>query len=234
LVFYPFSYAAFFLCTIIAFSANLLLTYGGGKTWYINTENPDYIRPFYENENGRKVVLEFDYETANGKADSAKFIIKSNGNSKRFDTIQDAVSDPTNKNIVDYLEKCTHITSIEKNYDSLSEILILVALGSLKNFQTTSQASQYDSVSEILLKSEISIADKFVFIATLLKEASHDIVFTDGFRNFGIRTHNSKEDSPFIFDFETKKYYHFSYSEKKNAFELTKPSEEIETNWMKI
>lgn len=234
LVFYPFSYSAFFVCTLISYAANLILTHGGGKTWFINTVDPEFIRPFYENENGRKIILEFEYETVKGKVDSIKLEIKSNGNSNHFKTINEAINDTLSKNIIDYLENCVHITSIHKNYDPLSEVLILVALGSMSGKPITDTSRAFLGSSEILLKHDVSLVDKLIFTLSLLGESAQEVIYSDDFQRFALRTPNSKDDSPFIFDFETKKYYHFSYSENKNAFELSKPNDETVTNWVKI
>jgi uncharacterized protein YegL len=234
LVFYPFSYTAFFVCTLIAYSANLILSHGGGKNWFINTVDPEFIRPFYENENGRKVILEFEYETVKGKVDTIKLEIKSNGNSNQFNSINEAVNDTLSKNIIDYLENCVHITAIYKNYDPLSEILILVALGSLPSKPLSDTSKVFLGTSEILLKNDVALVDKLIFTLSLLKESAQEVIYSDDFQRFALRTPNSKEDSPFIFDFETKNHYHFSYSENKNAFELSKPNDETVINWVKI
>ena len=232
---YPFSYVAFFVCTLIAFSANQYLTYGGGKTWFINTQNPDFIPAFYENQSGRKIVLEFDYQTTLGKSDTEKFEIKSNGNSNSFDTMKAAITDPQSKNIIDYLENCIHITSIEKSYDSLSELKMLAALGSLSNKKINSESKVHKSPSEILLKKDVSMTDKLVFTLALFNESSHEVIHSlEDLRSFGIRTVNSKSDSPFIFEFERKNYYFFEYSDKKNVFELSELKNNKAINWIKI
>ena len=132
LVFYPFSYTAFYVCTLTAFSANLLLSYGGGKTWFINLQDPDYIPAFVGNETGTKIKIEFDYETSDGQSDTQIFEIKSNGNPNHFDSPEAAAMDSVSNNIIDYLENCVHITSIVKSYNTLSEAKMFAALGSFK------------------------------------------------------------------------------------------------------
>ncbi len=234
LILYPFSYTAFFVSTLIAFSANLMLTYGGIKTWFINQKEPNYIPLFYGNESGEKVIFEGDFETSLGASISYDFSVRSSGNSIPFKSITEAAKDTQSKNIIDYLENCVHTTSIVNGNDSLTEVLMLVTLGSIKSKPISPFDSVFRGPSELVLRKEITIADKLIFILALLNEAAHSIIYTEDMLSFAFKTPNIKGDSPFILDFETKKYYHFSYSEKKNAFELTKPSEETETNWLKI
>ena len=234
LILYPFSYTAFFVSTLIAFSANLMLTYGGIKTWFINQKEPNYIPLFYGNESGEKVIFEGDFETSLGASISYDFSLRSSGHSIPFKSIAEAVKDTQSKNIIDYLENCVHITSIVNGNDSLSEVLMIVNLGSIKSKPISPFDSVFRGPSELVLRKEITIADKLIFILALLNEAAHSIIYTEDMLSFAFKTPNIKGDSPFILDFETKKYYHFSYSENKNAFELSKPNDETVTNWVKI
>jgi len=234
--FYPFSYAAFFVCVLIAFSANQFLNHGGGKTWFINTENPDFIRPFYENntDSAMKVILDFEYETAGGKIESAKFEVRSSGNTDTYDTIKEAVLTVADKSIIDYLENCVHVLSIEKNYDLLSEAKVLIAMGCLSQKVIVEEPTRYFSSAEILLKTEVSLADKLILILSLLKEAAHEVVYSEDLKSLGFRTPNSLNDSPFIFEFETKYFYHFRYSDKDNSYKLEEIKRGEVDNWINI
>jgi len=234
LVFYPFSYTAFFVCTLTAFSANLFLSHGGGKTWFINQQDPNYIPPFVGNESGTKVKIEFDYETSDGKTDTQAFVIKSNGNLNKFNTIEAAVLDPQSKNIIDYLENCVHITSIVKGYNPLSEAKMLAALGSIKSKPVNASKHEFNSASQILLLKDTSLIDKLIFTLALFKEASHELIYSEDFKYFAYRTPNSVKDSPYIFEYERKNYYYFEYNDKTNAFELTEPQDAYEKKWIKF
>jgi len=234
LVIFPFSYSAFFVCTLIAFSANLFLSHGGGKTWFVNRQDPNYIRPFTGNESGTKIKIEFDYETSDGIGDTQTFEIRSNGNSQKFDSIESAVIDPQSKNTVDYLENCVHITSIVKSYNPLSEAKMLAALGSLKS-KPLKENNELRSPAEILLQEEVSLSDKLIHTLALFKEASHETIYSEDYKSFGFRTPNKKSDSPqCIFEYERENYYHFEYNDKTNGFELTEPQDVNEKNWKKL
>lgn len=234
LVFYPFSYAAFFVCTLIAFSANLFLSYGGGRTWFINQQDPNYIPAFMGNQSGTKVKLEFDYETSEGKSDKEIFEVRSNGNPNKFETIEEAVIDSGSKNIIDYLENCVHITSIVKSYNPLSESMMLAALGSLKSKPVNALDNDLNSPSKILLQKEISLSDKLIFTLALFKEATHETIYSEDMRHFAYRTPNSKGDSPFIFEYEQKNFYHFGYNDKNHSFILEKPEKDLNIIWKNL
>lgn len=234
LVFYPFSYAAFCVSTFIAFSANMMLNYGGKRTWFINTQDPEYIPSFAGAESGTKVKIEFEYETSQGLNDTETLEIRSNGNSKSYDTIEAAVLDPQSKSIVDYLENCVHITSIVKSYNPLSEAMMLAALGSLKSKPVSLDNNKFNGPSEILLHKEVSQSDKLIFTLALFKEAAHELIYSENHQYFAFRTPNNKTDSPFIFEYERKNFYHFAFNEKNNAFELQEPQDSNEQNWIKI
>jgi len=234
LIFYPFSYAAFCVSTFIAFSANMMLNYGGKRTWFINTQDPEYILSFARAESGTKVKLEFEYETSQGLNDTGTFEIRSNGNSKSYDTIEAAVLDPQSKSIVDYLENCVHITSIVKSYNPLSEAMMLAALGSLKSKPVSLVSNKFNGLSEILLHKEVSQSDKLIFTLALFKEAAHELIYLENHQYFAFRTPNNKMDSPFIFEYERKNYYHFEYKDKTNAYELTEPQDANEKIWIKL
>jgi uncharacterized protein YegL len=234
LVFYPFSYVAFFVSTLIGFSANLALTYGGSKTWAISAENPDLIPLFYENTEGITVHLKCDYETAQGVGDEKSFTVKSSGSNIIFQSIEAAALDSKSKNIIDYLENCVHLTSIEKSYDSLSEALMLLAIGSLKDKKIIETNEMLHSPSEIILKKEVSLADKLIFIIALFKEASNEIIFSEDFRQFAYRTPLKQADSPYIFEFEKRNYYHFAYDDNKNGFMLAEPENANTVKWTRI
>jgi uncharacterized protein YegL len=234
MVFYPFSYAAFFVCVLIAFSANLFLTHGGGKTWFINTQNPDFIPVFVGNESGTKVKIEFDYETSQGLSDNQLFEIKSNGKPNKFESIEAAVLDPQSKNILDYLENCVHITSIIKSYNPLSEAMMLAALGSLKSKPVNSVKNELNSSSKIVLLKDISLCDKLIFTLALFKEAAHELIYTSDYSSFAYRTPNKKGDSPYIFTYERKNYYYFTYNDKLNSYILTEPNDIENSIWINI
>ena len=234
LVFYPFSYAAFCVSTFIAFSANMMLNYGGKRTWFINTQDPEYIPLYTGAESGTKVKMEFEYETSQGVNDTQSFDVRSNGNSTSFDTIEAAVLDPQSRSIVDYLENCVHITSIVKSYNPLSEAMMLAALGSLKSKPASNVNDKFNGSSEILLHKEVSQSDKLIFTLALFKEASHELIYSENLQYFAFRTPNSKTDSPFIFEYERKNYYHFAHNDKTNAYELREPQETNEKNWIKL
>ena len=234
LVFYPFSYAAFCVSTFIAFSANMMLNYGGKRTWFINTQDPEYIPLYTGAESGTKVKMEFEYETSQGVNDTQSLDIRSNGNSTSFDTIEAAVLDPQSKSIVDYLENCVHITSIVKSYNPLSEAMMLAALGSLKSKPVSNVNNKFNGPSEILLHKEVSQSDKLIFTLALFKEAAHELIYSENLQYFAFRTPNSKTDSPFIFEYERKNFYHFAFNEKNNAFELQEHQDSNEQNWIKI
>lgn len=233
LVLFPFSYSAFFVCTLIAFSANLMLSYGGKKAWFINLQDPNFISPFSGNVGGTKVKIEFDNETFD-RSDTQTFEIRSNGNPQKFDSIESAVIDPQSKNIVDYLENCVHITSIVKGHTPLYEARMLAALGSLKS-KPLKENNELRSPAEILLQEEVSLSDKLIHTLALFKEASHETIYSEDFKSFGFRTPNKKSDSPqCIFEYERKNYYYFEYNDKTNAFELTEPQDANEKNWKKL
>lgn len=234
LVFYPFSYAAFCVSTFIAFSANMMLNYGGKRTWFINTQDPEYIPLFPGAESGTKVKMEFEYETSQGLNDTQTLEIRSNGNSTSYDTIEAAVLDPQSKSIVDYLENCVHITSIVKSYNPLSEAMMLAALGSLKSKPASNINNKFNGPSEILLHKEVSQLDKLIFTLSLFKEAAHELIYSENLQYFAFRTPNSKTDSPFIFEYERKNFYHFGFNVKNNEFELQEPLDTNEQNWIKI
>ena len=235
LVLFPFSYSAFFVSTLIAFSANLMLHYGGTKTRFINQQDPNYIPLFIGNESGNKVKIKFDYETSDAKSDTQTFEVRSISYLNKFETIESAVFDSQSKNIVDYLENVVHITSIVNSYNPLSEAKMLAALGSLKSKVINSPNNEINSPSQILLLKDISMCDKFIFTLALFKEASYEIIYSEDFKSFAFRTPNKKTDSPqFIFENERKNYYHFAYNEKTNAFELMEPHDAKEKNWIKF
>ena len=234
IVFFPFSYAAFLVCTLIAFSANLMLSYGGGKTWFINLQEPDYIPAFDGNESATKVILEFEYETTQGLNEKQIFEVRCNGNSKKFETLEEAVVDPLSMNFIDYLENCVHITSIVKCYNPLSEALMLVAMGSIKSKPVNVESDGFFSPSEILLKKNISLVDKLLFTIALFKEAAHEVIYSDDMKSFAFRTPNRKDDSPFIFEYEKKNYYNFAYKDTNNAFQLEKIEDNSNIIWNKI
>lgn len=234
LVFYPFSYAAFCVSTFIAFSANMMLNYGGKRTWFINTQDPEYIPLYTGAESGTKVKMEFEYETSQGVNDTQSLDIRSNGNSTSFDTIEAAVLDHQSKSIVDYLENCVHITSIVKSYNPLSEAMMLAALGSLKSKPVSNVNNKFNGPSEILLHKEVSQSDKLIFTLALFKEAAHELIYSENLQYFAFRTPNSKTDSPFIFEYERKNFYHFAFNEKNNVFELQEHQDSNEQNWIKI
>lgn len=235
LVLYPFSYTAFYVCTLTAFSANLLLSYGGGKTWFINLQDPDYIPAFVGNETGTKIKIEFDYETSDGQSDTQIFEIKSNGNPNHFDSPEAAAIDAVSNNIIDYLENCVHITSIVKSYNPLSEAKMLAALGSLKSKPvTTSIDKKFNSPSQILLLKDITLTDKLIFTLALFKEAAHELIYSSNYSSFACRTPNKKEDSLFIFTFERKNYYYFTYNDKLNSFILSEANDIENITWINI
>ncbi len=234
LIFYPFSYTAFFVSTLIAFSANLMLTYGGIKTWFINQKEPNYIPLFYGNEGGEKVIFEGDFETSLGASISYDFNVRSSGNSIQFKSIAEAVKDTQSKNIIDYIENCVHITSIVNGNDSLSEVLMLVTLGSIKSKPISPFDSVFRGPSELVLRKEITIADKLIFTLALLNEAAHSMIYTEDMLSFAFKTPNKKGDSPFILEHDQNNYYHFVYNGKNNAFELTEPNSASQLNWIKI
>jgi uncharacterized protein YegL len=234
LVLFPFSYSAFFVSTLIAFSANLMLSYGGLKTQFIDQQDPNYIYPFM-GLGGTKVKIEFDYDTSDGRSDTQTFEVRSISYLNKFETIESAVFDSQSKNIVDYLENVVHITSIVKSYNPLSEAKMLAALGSLKSKVINSPINEINSPSQILLNKHISLSDKLIFTLALFKEASYEIIYSEDFKSFAFRTPNKKTDSPqFIFENERKNYYHFAYNEKTNAFELMEPHDAKEKNWIKF
>ena len=234
LIFYPFSYTAFFVSTLIAFSANLVLTHGGIKTWFINQKEPNYIPLFYGNESGERVIFEGDFETSLGASISFNFNVRSNGNAIPFKSITEAVKDAQSKNIIDYLENCVHTTTIVTGNDSLSEVLMLVTLGSIKSKPIKPFDSVFRGPSEIVVRNEITIADKLIFTLSLLNEAAHSIIHTEDMFSFAFKTPNNKGDSPFILEHEQNNYYHFVYNGKNNAFELTEPDSTSRLNWIKI
>jgi hypothetical protein len=234
LVFYPFSYSAFFVSTFIAFSANMMLNYGGKRTWFINTQDPVHIPLFTGYESGTKVRIEYEYETSQGLNGTQTLEIRSNGNSTSYDTIEAAVLDPQSKSLVDYLENCVHITSIVKSYNPLSEAMMLAALGSLKSKPVSQVNNKYFGPSEILLQKEVSQSDRLIFTLSLFKEAAHELIYSENNQYFAFRTPNNKTDSPFIFENERKNFYHFAFSEKNNAFELQEPQDTNEQNWIKL
>ena len=234
LVFYPFSYSAFFICTLIAFSANIVLNYNGGKIWFINTKDPVYIPSFNSDKNGTKLILEFDYETSQGLSDSLCLEIRANSYDTKFETVQAAVLDPQSKNIIDYLENCVQVTSIMKNYNPLSESMMLAALGSIKSTPITSGITDYKGASKILLQKDISLSDKLIFTLSLFKEAAHELIYSEDMKSFAYRTLNAKEDSPFIFEYEQQNFYYFCYNEKNNAFQLAEQDTTSRINWIKI
>jgi uncharacterized protein YegL len=234
LVFYPFSYAAFFVATLISFSANLMLTYGGLKTWFVNIQDPRYIPDFSGNEGGTKVKLELDYETAQGTSGQLELYVRSTSNSTAFASLEEAVSDAQSKNLIDYLENCVHITSIVNSYDSLSELMILATLGSLKTKAISTAQPSFHSPSEILLKSEVNLTDKLIVTLALFKEAAQEVMYTDDHKYFAFRTPNKTGDSPFIFENEYRNYYLFGYDDKKNVFQLEKMENSELKNWIKL
>jgi hypothetical protein len=234
LIFYPFSYTAFFVSTLIAFSANLMLTYGGIKTWFVNQKEPNYIPLFYGNEGGEKVIFEGDFETSQGASISFNFNLRSSGNGIPFKSITEAVKNTQSKNIIDYLENCVHITTIVNGNDSLSEVLMLVTLGSIKSKPIKPFDSIFRGPSEIVVRNEITIADKLIFTLSLLNEAAHSIIHSEDMLSFAFKTPNDKGDSPFILEYEKNNYYHFVYNGKNNAFELTEPDSTSRLNWIKI
>ena len=234
LVFYPFSYTAFFVSTLIAFSANLMLTHGGIKTWFINQKEPNYIPLFYGNEGGEKAIFEGDFETSLGASISFNFSVRSSVNSIPFKSITEAVKSTQSKNIIDYLENCVHTTTIVNGNDSLSEVLMLVTLGSIKSKPTKPFDSIFRGPSEIIVRKEITIADKLIFTLALLNEAAHSIIYTEDMLSFAFKTPNKKGDSPFILELEQNNYYHFVYNGKNNAYELTEPDSSSQLNWIKI
>ena len=234
LIFYPFSYTAFFVSTLIAFSANLVLTHGGIKTWFINQKEPNYIPLFYGNEGGERVIFEGDFETSLGASISFNFNVRSSGNPIPFKSITEAVKNAQSKNIIDYLENCVHMTTIVNGNDSLSEVLMLVTLGSIKSKPIKPFDSIFRGPSEIVVRNEITIADKLIFTLSLLNEAAHSIIHTEDMLSFAFKTPNNKGDSPFILEHEQNSYYYFVYNGKNNAFELTEPDSTSRLNWIKI
>ena len=192
-----------------------MLTHGGIKTWFINQKDPNYIPLFYGNEGGEKAIFEGDFETSLGASISYNFNVRSSGNSIQFKSITEAVKNTQSKNIIDYLENCAHTTTIVNGNDSLSEVLMLVTLGSIKSKPIKPFDSIFRGPSEIIVRKEITIADKLIFTLSLLNEAAHSIIYSQDMLSFAIKTPNKKGDSPFILEHEQNNYYHFVYNEKK-------------------
>ena len=211
-----------------------MLNYNGGKIWFINTKDPVYIPSFNSDKNGTKLILEFDYETSQGLSDSLCLEIRANSYDTKFETVQAAVLDPQSKNIIDYLENCVQVTSIMKNYNPLSESMMLAALGSIKSTPITSGITDYKGASKILLQKDISLSDKLIFTLSLFKEAAHELIYSEDMKSFAYRTLNAKEDSPFIFEYEQQNFYYFCYNEKNNAFQLAEQDTTSRINWIKI
>lgn len=234
LVFYPFSYAAFFVCTLIAFSASMMLSYGGHRTWFINMREPSYIPVFIGNESGTMVHLEFDYETSNGISESQSFEFRSNGNLNKFDSIQSAALDAQSKNIIDYLENGVHITSIVKGHNPLTEAMMLAALGSIRSKAITANADIFNSPSEIVLKKNVSMADKLIFTIALFNEAAYELIYSEDIKSFAFRTSNKLSDSPYIFQYLQRNYYYFSYNDKNNAFQLADAKDANQLKWVNV
>ena len=97
---------------------------------------------------------------------------------------------------------------------------MLLAIGSLKDKKIIEKNDIFSSPSEIILKNEVSLADKLIFTIALFKEASNEIIFSEDFRQFAYRTPLKQADSPYIFEFEKRNYYHFAYDDNKNGFML--------------
>jgi hypothetical protein len=211
-----------------------MLTYGGIKTWFVNQKEPNYIPLFYGNEGGEKVIFEGDFETSQGASISFNFNLRSSGNGIPFKSITEAVKNTQSKNIIDYLENCVHITTIVNGNDSLSEVLMLVTLGSIKSKPIKPFDSIFRGPSEIVVRNEITIADKLIFTLSLLNEAAHSIIHSEDMLSFAFKTPNDTGDSPFILEYEKNNYYHFVYNGKNNAFELTEPDSTSRLNWIKI
>jgi hypothetical protein len=234
-VIFPFSYAAFFTCVLIAFAANLMLSYGGERTWFINQQNPNLIQTFKGNLNGKRVSIKFDYMTTKDESFSENFEIRSIANLNSFESLNSSISDPLSNNIIDYLENGVHITSIYKGFNFLSEAKMLTALGSLSMKSVIPINVVFNSPSQILLKDEISVLDKLIFTLALFKEASHDIIYSNDYNSFAFRTPNKISDSnEFIFDYDSKRYYFFSYDEKLKSFNLSDSSEAKNKSWINI
>ena len=232
---FPFSYAAFFTCVLIAFSANLMLSYGGERTWFINQQNPNLIPTFKGNLNGKRVSLKFNYLTTKDESFSENFEIRSVANLNSFESLNSAISDPLSNNIIDYLENCVHITSIYKGFNFLSEAKMLTALGSLSMKNVIPINEVFNSPSQILLKDEISVLDKLIFTLALFKESSHDIIYSTDYNSFAFRTPNKISDSnQYIFDYDKKRYYFFNYDEKLKSFNLSDSSEAKNKSWKNI
>jgi|694.fasta_scaffold09879_10 uncharacterized protein YegL len=236
LVFYPFSYSAFFVCTLIAFSASMILSYGGNRTWFINLNEPSYIPVFVGNESGKIVRLEFEYETSTGISESQTFEIRSKGNSNKFDSIKSAAFDVQSQEIIDYLENAVHITSIVKGHNPMTEAVMLAALGSIDFKPINPEANECDfsSPSEILLKSKVSMADKLCLIIALFSEAAYELIYSDDLKSFAYRTSNKLSDSPFIFQYQQNNYYYFSYDNNKNVYQIAEAKDASQLNWLTI
>jgi uncharacterized protein YkuJ len=112
--------------------------------------------------------------------------------------------------------------------------MMLAALGSLKSKPVSLVNDKFNGPSEILLHKEVSQSDKLIFILALFKEAAHELIYSKNHQYFAFRTPNNKTDSPFIFEYERKNFYHFAFNEKNNAFELQEPQDSNEQNWIKI
>lgn len=132
------------------------------------------------------------------------------------------------------MENCVHITSIVNSYDSLSELMILATLGSLKAKAISTAQPSFHSPSEILLKSEVNLTDKLILTLALFKEAAQEVMYTDDHKYFAFRTPDKKTDSDRVFENEYRNYYLFGYDDKKNIFQLEKMENSELKNWIKL
>jgi hypothetical protein len=111
---------------------------------------------------------------------------------------------------------------------------MLAALGSLKSKPVNSVKNELNSSSKIVLLKDISLCDKLIFTLALFKEAAHELIYTSDYSSFAYRTPNKKGDSPYIFTYERKNYYYFTYNDKLNSYILTEPNDIENSIWINI
>ena len=234
--FYPFSYVSFFTAVWLAFMANRFLFYGGGMTWPLDKSEPDYIPTFNGAKNGQRTEISFKYKTAEDQEGNLSLVVTVNKDETvEFESIQEALSDFQSESLQEYLEKCIHLTAIVHNYTLLSEYMIAASVCKLDDKKLGHSNGKFKSISQILLSDSISREDKLVLSLAVLKQGGNELIFSVSEKPmFGVRTASKKTHSPFIFDWDSKAYYLFTYNESIGVFEPTEQNNLDNISWKSL